>query len=165
MAKTGASYFGGQYVAWNFAYGVNPRVFALSVHNAPTIAGSFSLALAVGYAVTHDGIEFYPLATSAPVNVGIDSNVEKVTPSAVSASLPGYGAMNFTATFANAHGEGDPVVSATVGLQEAINYAQQQGGGKVIVDAAWAAAGGTTTMINNAVFASPKIVDILDYRS
>ena len=76
-----------------------------------------------------------------------------------------YGAMNFTATFANAHGEGDPVASATVGLQEAINFMQNLGGGKVIVDAQWVAAGGTQAMINAAVFASPKIVDILDYRS
>jgi len=162
---TGASYFGGTYVAWNFAYGVNSRVSALTVHNAPTTSGAKALTLAVGYAVTHDGIEFYPLATNTPVLVGIDSDVETVTPSAVSASLPAYGAMNFTATFAQTHGEGDPVASATVGLQEAINKAQADGGGKVVVDATWAKAGGTTAMINAAVFASPKIVDILDYRA
>jgi len=161
----GASYFGGSYSAYNFAYGVNPRVAALSVHNAPSTAGAKALGLAVGYAVTHDGIEFFPLATNTPVRVGADSDAESVTPSAVSAQSEAYGAMNFTATFANAHAEGDPVASATVGLQEAINLAQANGGGKVIVDATWAGAGGTSGMISAAVFASPKIVDIVDNRS
>lgn len=161
---TGNSYFGGQFVAINFAYGVR-QIFPISVHNTPTKAGTLALAVAFGYCETRDGIKFYPLATNAPVRVGSDSNAETVTPSAVSAQNDSYGGMNFTATFANVHGEGDPVASATFGLQEAINLAQSEGGGKVIVDAAWAAAGGTTTIINNAVFASPKIVDILDYRS
>ena len=163
---TGPAYFGGQWVAWNFAYGINPRTAALSVHNVPTAAVATTLTVAFGYATAEPGgILFYPLATNAPIGVGIDSNLETVTPSAVSASSPGYGAMNFTATFTKVHAEGDPVSSGTVGLQEAINAAQAAGGGKVIVDSTWAANGGTTAMINAAVFASPKIVDILDYRS
>lgn len=162
---TAGSYFGGQWVAWNYAYGINPRTAALSIHNVPTTASTTALTVAFGYAVTNDGFNFYPLATNAPINVGIDSDLETVTPSAVSNSNPGYGAMNFTATFTKTHGEGDPVASGTVGLQEAINAAQAAGGGKVIVDSTWAANGGTTAMINAAVFASPKIVDILDYRS
>ncbi len=161
---TGASYFGGNYVAFNFAYGVNPRVAALSVHNAPTVASTTTLAVAFGYATTHDGIQFYPLATNADVNVGIDSNLETVTPTAVSADSQAYGAMNFTGVFAEEHGEGDPVSSATVGLQEAINFAELNGGGNVIVDATWTAAGGTTTMVNNAVLASPVTVTIVDNR-
>ncbi len=163
---TGASYFGGSYVAWNFAYGINPRIHALSVHNAPTLANvTTTLSVAFGFADTHDGITFYPLATNAPVNVGIDSNLETVTPSAVSAQNEVYGSMNFTAAFTKAHAEGDPVASGTVGLQEAINVAQANGGGKVIVDATWTANGGTSGMISAAVFASPKIVDIVDNRS
>ncbi len=165
----GSSYFGGSYAAFNFAYGVNPRVAALSVHNTPTPGGSPAVSetqtVAFGYANTHDGIKFYPLATNAPVLVGIDSDLETVTPTAVSAQNDGYGAMNFTAAFFKTHAEGDPVASATVGLQEAINFAQANGGGKVIVDATWAAAGGTSAMISAAVFASPKIVDIVDNRS
>lgn len=162
---SGASYFGGSYNAFNFAYGVNPRVAALSVHNAPIAASTTALTVAFGYATTHDGIQFYPLATNAPVNVGIDSDLEAVTPSAVSADSEAYGAMNFTGTFTKAHAEGDPVASATVGLQEAINFAELNGGGKVTVDATWTAAGGTSGMISAAVFASPKIVDIVDNRS
>ncbi len=161
---TGASYFGGQYVAVNFAYGV-VNIEPLSVHNAPTTAGAKALAVAFGKANTPDGIPFYPLATNAPVRVGSDSDAEIVTPSAVSNPSEEYGAMNFTATFTKTHGEGDPVASATVGLQEAINLAELNGGGKVIVDAQWAAAGGTSAMISAAVFASPTIVEILDYRS
>ena len=157
----GASYFGGYYVAANFAYGVID-VAPLSVHNAPTTAGAKALTVAFGFANTHDGIKFYPLATNAPVNVGSDSNLEKVTPSAVSNQNDTYGGMNFTATFSNAHGEGDPVSSATFGLQEAINLAEANGGGVVIVDATWYAIGGTSGIKAAAVIASPATVTILD---
>lgn len=160
----GPSYFGGQYVAINFAYGV-VDIAPLTVHNVPITAGAKALALAFGFCNTHDGIKFYPLATDAPINVGSDSDVETVTPSAVSNNNDSYGGMNFTATFANAHAEGDPISSATFGLQEAIDLAQANGGGKVIIDAQWAAAGGTTAIKNAAVFASPTIVEILDYRT
>ncbi len=162
--QNGPSYFGGQAVAVNFAYGV-VDVAAIHVHNAPTTSGAKALVVDFGYCETHDGIQFFPLNTNAPINVGSDSNLEKVTPSAVSNPSTAYGAMNFTATFSNAHGEGDPVASATVGLQEAINFMNSLGGGKVIVDAQWTAAGGTTAMISAAVFPSPTIVQILDYRS
>lgn len=161
---TGPSYFGGNYVALNFAYGVIPEIEALLVHNAPTTSGAKTLAVSFGYASTFDGIKFYPLATNAPVRVGSDSNAETVTPSAVSANSDAYGAMNFTATFSDAHGEGDPVASGTVGLQEAINLAELNGGGNVIVDASWTAAGGTQGMIDAAVIASPATVTIVDNR-
>jgi len=157
----GASYFGGYYVAANFAYGVID-VEPISVHNAPTTAGAKALTVAFGRMSTHDGIGFYPLATNAPVRVGSDSNAETVTPSAVSNPSEAYGAMNFTATFANAHGEGDPVSSATFGLQEAINLAEANGGGVVIVDATWYAIGGTSGIKAAAVIASPATVTILD---
>lgn len=161
---SGPSYFGGQYVAVNFAFGVVDNE-AISVHNTPVTAGVRALAVAFGLCSTHDGIPFYPLATNAPVRVGSDSNAEIVTPSAVSNPSEAYGGMNFTATFSNAHSEGDPVASATVGLQEAINLAEANGGGVVIVDASWTAAGGTDAMVSAAVFASPTIVSILDNRS
>lgn len=160
----GPTYFGGNFNAWNFAYGVNPLVAALSVHNVPVESGARALTVAFGYASTWDGIKFYPLSTNAPVSVGSDSNAEEVTPSAVSNDADGYGAMNFTATFTKAHAEGDPVASATLGLQEAIDFAESQGGGNVIVDETWAANGGTTDMINAAVIASPATVTIVDNR-
>ncbi len=89
---SGPSYFGGNYVAVNFAYGVIPPISPLTVHNVPTQAGAKALTLAVGYAVTSDGYEFYPLATNAPVRVGSDSNAEEVTPSVIESSrcAPGF---------------------------------------------------------------------------
>lgn len=161
---SGPSYFGGQYVAANFAFGLAGGPQNLTVHNVPQTAGTKALTVAFGYCTTVDGYEFYPLSTDAPIMVGSDSNVETVTPTAVSDNLPGYGAMNFTAAFSNAHAEGDPVVSATVGLQEAINLAIANGGGVVIVDAEWERLGGTTAMINTAVYDSPATVSITDNR-
>ena len=93
----GPSYFGGQYVAINFAYGV-VDIAPLTVHNVPITSGAKALAVAFGFCNTHDGIKFYPLATDAPINVGSDSDVEKVTPSAVSNNNDSYGGTNFTAT-------------------------------------------------------------------
>ncbi len=160
---SGPSYFGGQYVAINFAFGVVDNE-AIQVHNAPVTAGVRALTVAFGKCTTHDGIPFYPLATNAAVNVGADSNLETVTPSAVSNPTEAYGGMNFTATFTEDHSEGDPVASATFGLQEAINAAIANGGGVVIVDASWTAAGGTQTMIDNADYGSPIVVTLLDNR-
>lgn len=162
----GASVFAGQYNALAFAYGIGASgIFPILVHNKPTTAGARALTVSIGQVCTQDGITFYPLATNAPVRVGSDSNLETVTPSAVSDDSPGYGEMNFTATFSEEHAEGDPVCSGTVGLQEAVNFAELNGGGTVIVDAQWAAAGGTQSMIDNVVIASPATVTIEDNRT
>lgn len=146
--ELGPPSFGGYFKATAYAFGCaggGPE--GLTVHNVPTAAGVKTLAVGIGYCTLIGGNEFYPLATNAPVSVGADSNVETVTPSAVSASLPGYGAMNFTANFANAHGEGDPISSATFGLQEAINAANAAGGGIVLVSAGWTKLGGTSAIL------------------
>lgn len=159
--------FAGRFKATAYAFGCaagGPP--ALSVHNAPTLPGSTALTLAFGYApLLGSGAPFYPLATNAPISVGADSNVEIITPTAVSANSPAYGAMNFTATFANAHGEGDPISSATFGLQEAINAAAASGGGVVVVDSEWMSIGGTTALIQAAVLPINGTVTIEDLRS
>lgn len=161
----GPPYFGGMFKATSFAFGCqNGGPQALTVHNTATAAGANTLTVAFGYTGLVPGPgNFYPLATTAPISVGADGNVETVTPSAVSASNDGYGAMNFTATFSNAHGEGDPISSATFGLQEALNYASASGGGVVMVDAAWTALGGTDTILYAATI--PSGVSIIDNRS
>lgn len=157
--------FAGWYKATSYAFGcANGGPAALSVHSAPIAASTTALTVAFGYsALLGSGDQFYPLSTNAPVSVGADSNVEIVTPSAVSANTPAYGGMNFTATFANAHGEGDPISSASFGLQEAINAANAAGGGVVVIDAAWTALGGTNTILAAAVW--PSNVTLLDNRA
>ena len=89
------------------------------------------MVVAFGYCTTIDGITFYPLSTLAPINVGADGNAETVTPASVTGKgLPGYDQVSFTADFANAHGKGDIISSATFGLQEALNLAGAAGGGE-----------------------------------
>ena len=161
------SVWGGQAVASNFAYGSPGGPAALICDNPVQIQASPAVAQAMtvsfGYTTTIDGTTFYPLSTLAPINVGSDSNAEKVTPLSVSGSgQPVYDSNSFTADFADAHGRGDPIASATFGLQEALNYMGGQGGGKVIIDENWTKLGGTTTIKNAATL--PSGVTIVDNR-
>lgn len=145
----GNSYFTGMYNASGFAYGVNKTVPPLLVVSGPnSTVGAQALTLAFGYTQTPEGITFNPLSTNAPFTVGGASATETVTPSSVSNSTPTiYSSPSVTATFANLHGSGDTLRSATCGLQEALNYAGTKGGGVVIVDAAWTLLGGTQAMM------------------
>jgi hypothetical protein len=159
------SRFSGQYNAADFAYGINKSCSSLGVINGPNATGSAALTLAFGSTNLADGTIITPLATNAPILVGIGAASETVTPSAVSASTPlAYGTSSVTATFTYVHGNGDQVRSGTFGLQEAINYANTQGGGTVIVDPAWTSLGGTTTIVNAATLPSNGTVQILDLR-
>ncbi len=142
------SQFAGWFKAANFAYGCAGGPGALVVsQKTPVVAVSPTAAVACqvafGYTTTVDGIVFYPLNTNAPINIGSDSNAEEVTPTTVTNGAQQYEATSFTADFIDNHGSGDPISSATFGLQEAINYAALQGGGVVVVDAEWTAIGGT----------------------
>ena len=161
------SVFGGQWVAANFAYGSPGGPAALICQQPVAIPGSplvaQSMTLAFTFTVTIDGITFWPLSTLAPVNVGSDGNAEKVTPVSVSGgNTTVYQGGSFTADFANGHGSGDYVCSATFGLQEALNLAGAAGGGKVIIDEQWVKLGGTTTIKNAATL--PSGVTITDNR-
>jgi hypothetical protein len=160
------SRFASQYPATSFAYGT-AYAPALQVVSGPNASGAGSLTLGFGYFITTDGIQVNaPLNTNAPINVGIGSSIETVTPSGVSNSTPQqFGTSTVTATFGQAHGNGDQVRSGTYGLQEAINYANSQGGGQVLVDAAWTQLGGTSAVLNAAVLPANGTVSILDIRS
>lgn len=161
------SVFGGQAVAANFAYGSPGGPAGLICDNPIAIPASplvaQSMTVSFGYTTTPDGITFYPLALLTPVSIGTDGNRETVTPLSVTGSgIPTYDGVSFTADFADAHGRGDLVASATFGLQEALNYMGAQGGGKVIIDEQWARLGGTTTIKDAAVL--PSGVTITDNR-
>jgi len=156
------SRFAGQYNAAEFAYGCAGSLANAINIDGPVAVGANSALVAFGYVSTGDGFVFYPLNTNAPVNIGSGSNTETKTPSAVSANNAAYDGMNFTATFSNAHGKGDPVSSGTFGLQEAINVASAAGGGSVVVDARWTALGGTAAILSAATV--PASVTIVDAR-
>ncbi len=163
--------FGGFFNALDFYYGggVNrpPPLVILSAPSSSPIVNPGSVTLDTGVtALNTSGESLAPLNVNAPILVGSGSNQETVTPSSVTnASSPIPGQAGFAATFANIHGTGDPIASATFGLQEAINYANAAGGGVVLIDAYWARAGGTTAIKNAAVFPSPTIVTITDNRT
>jgi hypothetical protein len=148
--------------ALNFNYG-SGNISPLRLIGGPYAAGARTVTVSQGY-TNANGIMLSPLATNALIRVGSGTSQESVTPSAVTCTTPAvYGTCTFTATFTYAHGTGDLVASATVGLQEAINYTAAQGGGTVSVDRSWTRAGGTTAIIS-ALRPSSQ-VSILDMRN
>lgn len=163
------SRFAGQFRALDFAYGgsFSSAPQALTVVSAPGASGAQTVTVQGGQISLSDGTVFSPLATTAPIIIGSAANAETVTPSAVSNNLQSntFGmSATATATFSNAHYPGDRIGSGTVGLQEAINYANSYGGGTVIVDAKWTANGGTSAILAAATLPSNGTVQILDLR-
>jgi hypothetical protein len=150
FAQDNPTRFAGQIRALSFAYGSTPNVPALSVDLAggPSATGTATLTVAYGNIALKDGTVISPLSTTAPITIGTGANQETVTPSAVSCSTPQvYQSCSFTASFTYQHGTGDPVASASFGLQEATNYASSIGGGQVVVDSKWVAQGGTQAIM------------------
>lgn len=139
--------------AFNFAYGANaykgqsaPAPLRVDIGNSATGAGTITLAF--GNIYTTDGVVFMPLSTTAKITVGSGANAESVTPTAVSCNSPKVlDTCQVTATFANLHGVGDLVSSASGGLSEAILYQGAAGGGAVWIDRAWISLGLTTAYI------------------
>jgi hypothetical protein len=138
-----------------FAYGCNSQSCpgALVVQQTvPTPASPLvaqSCTVAFGFTTTKDGRVFYPLATTAPIMIGSDSNAETVTPVSVTGNgNTQYQGVSFTADFADLHGSGDSIASATFGAQEAANFAGLSGGGIVVIDSEWTRLGGTTAIYN-----------------
>lgn len=149
-----ASKFTGIRNANDFAFGLatssgtGPQPLRVLVGNPG--AGTYTITLDYGVVFTFDGKSFLPLSTTSSITVGSGANQETISPSAITNPTPGvYGTCQLTAVFANAHGNGDPVATATYGLSEAVLDAHVLGG-LVAVDGAWAAAGGVTGTITGA---------------
>lgn len=138
LAQNRASMFG-VVNAWDFAYGVNQQSPPLQVLSGSTGTGSYTLTVAFGNAATGaSGIVFAPLSTSAPITVGGGTNMETVTPTAVSCTTPAqYQTCSVTATFTYSHGNGDQIRSGDGGLQEAAAFVVAQGSGAVALSPAW----------------------------
>lgn len=163
------SRFAGQYRAVAFNYGGNTsdNPPGLRVVAAPGTTGAQTITVQQGVVSGNDGTTFAPFNTNAPVSIINASGTDTATPSAVSNYLQSnlYGASAaVTATFSNAHYPGDVVISGSIGLQEAINYANSKGGGTVIVDNEWVREGGTSAMLSAATLPSNGTVQIIDNR-
>lgn len=132
------------------------------VVNGNLATGAQTIQVQYGQYALPDGSLINPFAITAPITIGIGANAETVTPTAVSACSLGAGnplpsLCNITATFANTHGQGEPIFSGSSGLQEAINDAHAKGGGLVAVDRAF---GGTSaTIVAANVYPDVSIAD------
>jgi hypothetical protein len=152
---------GGRYIAAQYA------MWRTQLIGGPYPVGATTLIVFPGQVSLEDGHQVEPFNANCTLNVGIGAQEEIVTVTGVTyAPAPtGYGGPEMAAYLtvvatSNAHGQGDPVSSATVGLQEAVNDANQHGGGCVVCDGEWFGAGGTTTIIGNSVgFANTFIED------
>ena len=151
----------GVFNAWSYAYGVNPVVPALQIDTGISTTGAATIGVKFSYIVTSDGRRLNPFSTNNKISVGLGSNQETVTPSAVSCSTtPGqYQGCLITATFSNTHGQGEPIATGSYGLGEAVQAAHVKGG-LVVVDGAWAFAGGTNaTITSQGGYANVSVID------
>lgn len=113
--------------------------YSLVTTSGPNAAGAGTITFRAPLPTTPNGLPIL-INTSTPITIGGDSNSETVTPTAV--AYDQFGNVNVTATFANAHGTGEPVTSASFGLQEAASFASSKGGGLVALTPAWFGATG-----------------------
>lgn len=139
------SYVAGRFVARNYLY-TGIQVIAGSSAAGGSTAGTLSLRNAT--VALPDGRNIMPFGGGfniagqpaaipfAPITVGAGVTKETVTPTAVSGcyNQAPQGSCTLSATFTNAHGNGDIVQSGSCGIQEAIIDAAYFGGGVVEVD-------------------------------
>lgn len=129
----------GVFVASQYNY--SPTNNYVTVGNSST--GSASITVSVASIKLGDGRVVFPYNLTSPIIVGGPTNMELVTPTAVSncfsLTTPGQGTCQITASFSNTHGFGDPVQSGTGGLAEAVYEAYLSGGGIVAIDNQWVA--------------------------
>lgn len=164
------SLVGGAFVARNYNY---PGVTITAGVNIPSGAGT--IRLNAGSVRLSDGRTIVPFSAGGfniqgqpgafpaiPIIVGVGTTKETVTPTAVSGCYVGapQGSCSITATFANAHGQGEPVSSGSYGIQEAINDAAYFGGGVVAVDSSLAMANGGDATVRAAIVAAKPMLNV-----
>ena len=156
-------------MASNYVY---PGVRIFSGNNA---AGAATITLSQASVRLPDGRTIVPFSSGGqnilgqpqampaiPIQVGAGSTLETVTPTAVSGCYVGapQGSCQITATFANAHGQGEVVTSGSDGIQEAINDAAFWGGGVVSVDPSEAFYRGGATAVR-ALIAAANVMPLV----
>lgn len=155
--------FAGHYSAIDYAYGIAPGIAPLQVATGNTTTGTTSITIVLPCITAGDGTTVCPLATNAPILVGVGTNQDTVTPTALTnCSFPSaaYGACTVTGSFSHTHGTGEQVTSGSYGLQEAINLANTNGsGGTVVVDRGWAGFGATNSTITGAAGFSNVVIE------
>lgn len=124
------SFASGMYYAPNFGK------WKVPIYTGFTGTGSQTMVMQSSTVTTPDGIQFVPFVVNARITVGTGSTQETVAITAVSNCLQnipnsGVGVCSVTASFSNAHGSSEPVVSGDNGQMEAIVFAQNTGGGQV----------------------------------
>lgn len=148
--------------AYDYAFGINPSVAPMVILSGSPAGTGVSFTVQLGEVTLADGtVLTIPLSTSNPIIMGIGTNAETVTPSAVTNPTPGApGTASFTATTSNPHLAGDFIASGSVGVGEAVAAAHQAGGGVVVVDSNFVQAGGTNSSITGVKgFTNVSIVD------
>jgi hypothetical protein len=121
----------------NVFYAPDYAQWSATVVTGNPATGAATIELQQTSVMTQAGRQFVPFATNVPILVDLGTNQETVTPSAVSGCTVSTVAVEqtatctITATFANIHGRGALVQSGDLGIQEAINDAQNSGGGMV----------------------------------
>ena len=122
-----------------------------TVFNGPYASGSNTLTVSPAFVTLPDGYTFNPFSTNVSIIVGLGTpDQETVTPSAVAQVPCPSGAPNtfqgtcesITATFSNAHGQGDIIATGSAGIQDAFQDAANADGGLVY----WQADTGTVTL-------------------
>lgn len=164
------SFVGGTFVARNYNY---PGIaISPGVNNA---AGAATIRLQSASIRLQDGRTIMPFSAGGlgtqgqtaylpaiPITVGAGTTKETVTPTAVSGCFLGApaGSCSITATFVNAHGQGELVTSGSLGIQEAINDAAAFGGGLVQVDSSLAQMGGGDAAIQALEVAAKPVWNV-----
>ena len=125
--------------AWNFAFGVNPNCGGpITLSSANIGTGSQTYQVEIGQSTTADGRVILPLVVNGVLSVGTGANQEVVVITAVNAPTPSMpNTCTFTASFANAHGIGEIVVSGSGGVQEAAHDRSIIGYGLVSLSPEW----------------------------
>ena len=162
--------FGGIYNAVDFSYGVIESLGPLLVQTGNSSTGSTSITVQIAYVTLGDGTKLFPLGTvGSTFTIGTGANNTLESPTITGQSNcnfdAGYGTCTVTASFTYSHGSGEPITTATFGLQEAINVAHGPGfvpraGGTVLVGPEWSGIGGLTSTITSATaFSNVAIED------
>lgn len=150
--------FAGQYNALSFNYGgagYGPPD-AIDVLQGNPSTGAGTVYVSASFTVDQGANAFSPFVVGQTIQIGRGAALETVTLTAVGTPTlvgpePSAYSIALSAVFSYVHGYGDPVFSATYGLQEAINVAATFGGGTVKVDPQWYSSGGTAAMIQAAI--------------
>src|ERR1700761_5278292 len=145
--------FAGDYSALEYWYG-GPQPYcpaSIQILQGNSSTGAGTIIVSANFTVTQGSTVFSPFIVGQSIVVGLGSAQETVTLTSVSAptlvgSNPSAYSITLGGTFNQIHGFGDPVSSATYGLQEAINIANGNGGGLVTVTPTWFSSGGTSAI-------------------